>query len=246
MYIAVHYKKFDLDDEKCFFIPTDIMYGDYDKITDLFFSDSGMVCYPINSKNPLAYEYFSSPKTMKKLRKEYGENLSDDELIAAFFYETRDNCYVGLYNEESITVLSIAVYDIEEEIIAKGKSKHAKLIYFDKNGKNKINSKISIDTIDEHQEIDQKSELSDGFNEINKGLDELEKSTDKQFVLKWNVETPYKTLGITEKEYTKKELLKILSEKIKQEQNRKTSNKQKVKKIDSYLDAYNEINKDLR
>ena len=243
MDIAVQYKKIGIDDEKCFFIPTNLMFGYYDKNAQLFFSETGMVCYPINSKDTLAYEYFSSPTTIKELRNSLGRDLSNEDLLSTYFYKVRDNCYVGFYNEDDITVLSLDVYGMEEEILSAGKCNYANLFYFDgKRNKKKNTSNAKNQAVNTNE----KDELKSQIKEISDSLDSIDKNYNEKSSLKWSVMTPFKTLGIAEKEYTKQELLKILSDRIKSEQSKRINHKQKVKRIDSLLDAYNEIKKDLR
>ena len=65
----------------------------------------------------------------------------------------------------------------------------------------------------------------------------------KDFELKWQEITPYIILGIEEKEYTKEELLQIISKRIKFIQNHGIDKEQMKNDIDKILDAYNELTK---
>lgn len=62
-----------------------------------------------------------------------------------------------------------------------------------------------------------------------------------EFKLDWEEVTPYKVLGIEEKEYTKEELLGIISKKIKCIKEHGINKEQMKNDIDSVLDAYNEL-----
>lgn len=243
MDIAVHYRKFELDDEKCFFIPMNVIYGEYEKNAEMFFSESGMICYPIKSKSALAHDYFSSPKTITELVCEYGEGLSNDELISSFFYDVKDNCYIGLYNEDNITVLRVQIYKIEEEIISTGKCEYASFFNFYDKANKSVNFKKQVSLQNSENKLNKKENLKVQLNEISKKLKELESTKKNKVKLEWDVVTPYNILGIDEKDYTKQELLKILSDRVNKENAKKINHKKKVKRIDSYLDAYNEIMK---
>lgn len=63
----------------------------------------------------------------------------------------------------------------------------------------------------------------------------------KDFELKYEEITPYTILGIGEKEYTKEELLEIISKKIKFIQDHGIDKDQIKNEIDKILDAYNEL-----
>ena len=65
----------------------------------------------------------------------------------------------------------------------------------------------------------------------------------KEFELKWQEITPYTILGIEEREYTKEELLEMMSKKIKFIQDHGIDKEQKKKDIDKILDAYKELTK---
>jgi len=68
-----------------------------------------------------------------------------------------------------------------------------------------------------------------------------QKNNEIGFKLEYEEITPYKVLGIVEKEYTKEEMLEIVSKKIKFIKNYCATEEESEIYIDKVLDAYNEI-----
>ena len=81
--IAIRFQKRDLDDRKCVFIPLDIIRGEYSKGSDLFVTESGIVCKSFVIAD--SEEYFAMPTTMEKLRKTFGPEASEEALLTQFF-----------------------------------------------------------------------------------------------------------------------------------------------------------------
>ena len=222
MDIAIQFEKIDLDDEKCIFKPVNTIFGLYDKGSQLFITESGLVCYTINTKSSEAHNFFAFPTTIKELHNSYGDDLSTEDLLSMYFYLAGDRSYNGFYNDNDITVIGVDVYDMEESLLFNGKCKYANFIdptkRLDKRDIPRSNDAISVKHAPKAK-------------------------TKPKYELKWQCMTPYKILGIEEMDYSKEELLKKLSMRIKSIQKKNIENSEKNMIIDGFLEAYSEIMK---
>ena len=116
MDIAIHFEKVNLDDEKCFFKPLNVIKGTYNRESNMFTSESGLICYSLDSSAINENDYFYLPTTLDELKKAYGDLESEEVLFTEYLYMCRETFYVGIYNPEWETeVYKIPVAFLESD-----------------------------------------------------------------------------------------------------------------------------------
>lgn len=116
MDIAIQYQKIDLGFGRFIFKPVGIIKGTFQNETDTFVNEYGYVLCGIGVYDYDTDSYFSNVTNLEELKKYFGKDLDDVELVQEFYDSNINLVYIGLYNEtsEMIDVLGINFDDIEE------------------------------------------------------------------------------------------------------------------------------------
>lgn len=117
MDIAVKYEKFDLGEEKYVFKPVCIIKGTYDEEIEMFITEYGDLCFPIEGDSQYEDNYFGSLTNMEEIREVYGE-MSDEDALSEFFDACKDNYTIGYYDSMNakLQIIHIPYASVEESL----------------------------------------------------------------------------------------------------------------------------------
>ncbi len=116
MYVAIKYEKISLGEEKYVFKPVSVIKGDYDEYAEIFETEYGELCVPIDGETPLEDSYFGCLTTIDELKELYKSTCSEEELLMQFFEECMANYWIGYFDfvESKMKVLNIPCDIIEK------------------------------------------------------------------------------------------------------------------------------------
>lgn len=257
MHYAVQLQKIELGEGRVFFKPLNLIKGEYLEYDEIFIDERGFEYWFMKDSEPNYERYFCCPTTIKELKKTYADQLTESEILDEFLSNFFDICFLGYYDElEGTTkVIEFDFYDIENQINNMSQKQSEELeedhIQFDpENNEKFIFSLQALKELREYQTVEEVRTYIDKLIYAGNYINEVMQKTmvddhfldNKNFILEW--ETPYTTLGIKEKQYSKKELLDIVKNCINKIQVEDLDDKDKNIKIDYVLDAYNYLIKE--
>lgn len=110
MDIAIQFEKINIgiNTDRFLFRPISAIRGQYLEDDNYFVSECGVVCEAINGDEPDAEFYFSHVTTLEDLEKHY-EDTPEDDLLIKYLEDCMEFCYLGIYNEETNHIDTIAI-----------------------------------------------------------------------------------------------------------------------------------------
>lgn len=109
MDIAVQLEKYDLGNDRYLFKPVSVMRGKYNSEEDLFESEYGIICAPMNGSRIYTDTFFHALTSLEELKSKYGNDYSEKDLISFYFDNFIDKCYLGCLDPIDCVINSLEV-----------------------------------------------------------------------------------------------------------------------------------------
>lgn len=115
MDVAIKYEKINLGDERFVFKPVSVIMGEYDEETEIFETEYGELCCPIDGDCQYEDNYFGSVTSMEELREMYID-ISDEDILAEYFETCKSSYSIGYFDYAigQIRVLNIPYEGLEQ------------------------------------------------------------------------------------------------------------------------------------
>lgn len=97
MDIAIKYEKVELGDDKFVFKPVSVIKGEYDEEADIFETEYGELCAPIDGDSKHEESYFGCLTTLEELIESYGD-MPEEDLLMEFFDSSKNEYCLGFYD----------------------------------------------------------------------------------------------------------------------------------------------------
>ena len=97
MDIAIKYEKIELGDDKFAFKPVSVIRGEYDEEAEIFETEYGELCAPIDGDSKHEESYFGCLTTIEDLLETYGE-MPEEDLLMEFFDSSKNEYCFGFYD----------------------------------------------------------------------------------------------------------------------------------------------------
>jgi len=203
--VAIKFEKIDLDGLKILFKPVSVIKGKLDKKENLFVTDYGLFCDPINTSDFDAIDYFGYCMTMDKLKELYNSE-NEEEILFKYFQECNRFFYIGYfdYEKEITNVVSLPFSQVVEQFIK-----------IEEQEQNSDEVEISLDeeTLRQLEKMEDISQIKDFINKILLSIDNIKQQDTPKEEL--HVEEENNKLGKTkEKKFNLIELRKELLQNI--------------------------------
>lgn len=251
MDIAVYFERIDLGNGIFSFMPLSIIRGKYDKDTNHFETDYGIICEYIHGSNAEYYDYFGFPTNLEELKSAFGHIDSEEALLSEYFNACSEGIFIGSfdYSYNCIKTLQIDFDELEEYLSEISDNTEYN---FNEDSESMINVDLNfLFDLRNSQSLEEVQNKLDSIIDLAKGLFIFEdnskpKTNNIPEILEdvsfdFGKTTPYDILQIEKKKYRKKELLEILKEKIKKLKDSGVPQETLVGEIDVLLDAYNKL-----
>lgn len=115
MDIAIKYEKINLGSFKYVFKPIGLIKGSYEEETNMFYTDYGEACNPMDDVY-CDNDHFGSLITMDKLKEVY-KDLSETEMLEQYYEDCSEYFYLGClhFEEGTILITTISAADLCEQ-----------------------------------------------------------------------------------------------------------------------------------
>ena len=97
MNIAIKYEKIELGDDKFAFKPVSVIKGEYDEEAEIFETEYGELCVPIDGESKHEESYIGCLTTIEDLIEAYGD-MPEEDLLMEFFDSSKDEYCLGFYD----------------------------------------------------------------------------------------------------------------------------------------------------
>lgn len=112
MDIAIKYEKIDLGADKFVFKPVSVIRGEYDADADIFETEFGELCEPVDGESQHEESYFGCLTSIDKLMSLYGD-FPEEDLLMEFFDASRREYCLGFY-DYSIGKIQVVYIPVNE------------------------------------------------------------------------------------------------------------------------------------
>ena len=168
MDIAIKYEKINLGQDKFIFKPVSIISGEYDKETNIFVTDFGDLCEPIDGENQYEDNYFAHPTTIEELKKIYKTESEEEALIE--FYDKCSLYYtLGYYDHSSHKIQILNVPSMELERLVEQSEIKEEIVDISPEEIEDITINLSIEQLKQLRETKDKNDI----NSFYKLLDQM-------------------------------------------------------------------------
>ena len=118
MDIAIKYEKLELGDDKFVFKPVSVIKGEYDDEADIFETEYGELCVPIDGDSKHEESYFGCLTALEELIDAYGD-MPEEELLMEFFDSSKDEYCLGFYDyfESKMKIIYIPFRQISKSFM---------------------------------------------------------------------------------------------------------------------------------
>lgn len=118
MDIAIKYEKVELGDDKFVFKPVSVIKGEYDEEADLFETEYGELCAPIDGDSKHEESLFGCLTTIEDLIDIYGD-MPEEDLLMEFFDASKSEYCLGFYDylEYKMQILYIPFKQISKSFM---------------------------------------------------------------------------------------------------------------------------------
>lgn len=118
MHYAVQLQKIELGEGRVLFKPVNLIKGQYLEYDETFLDERGFEYWFMKDCAAGYDRYFCSPATIEELKKPYGNQLTESEILDEFLSNFLDCCFIGYYDEleETTKVIEFNFYDMEKQI----------------------------------------------------------------------------------------------------------------------------------
>lgn len=118
MDIAIQFEKINLGNDRFLFKPLGIIKGKLNKELNKFETEHGVICDSMVGNDIYSDNYYSLETTMEELKKYYGEELDESELLSGYLDVCMQNLYVGSYDyvNDVINVVKFSYDSIDDTI----------------------------------------------------------------------------------------------------------------------------------
>ena len=118
MHYAIHLQKIDLGEGRVVFRPVNLIKGNYLEYDEIFIDERGFEYCFMKDNSADCERYFCCPATMEELKKPYGDQLTESEILDEFLSNFLDCCFLGYYDEleQTTKVIEFDFYNIEKYI----------------------------------------------------------------------------------------------------------------------------------
>lgn len=195
MHYAVQLQKIELGEGRVFFKPVNLIKGNYLEYDEVFLDERGFEYWFMKDSTAEYERYFCCPATMEELKKPYGNQLTESEILDEFLSNFLDICFLGYYDEidEITKVIEVDfnnIYNIFKKQDTELEQDH---IQFDpENNEKFIFSLQALKELREYQTVEEVREYIDKLiaageyiretveNQIKNGREELEKQENEE------------------------------------------------------------------
>ena len=195
MHYAVQLQKIELGEGRVFFKPVNLIKGNYLEYDEVFLDERGFEYWLMKDSTAEYERYFCCPATMEELKKPYGNQLTESEILDEFLSNFLDICFLGYYDEidEITKVIEVDfnnIYNIFKKQDTELEQDH---IQFDpENNEKFIFSLQALKELREYQTVEEVREYIDKLiaageyiretveNHIKNGREELEKQENEE------------------------------------------------------------------
>ena len=170
MDIAIKYERINLGMDKFIFKPVSIIRGEYDKEANIFVTDFGDLCEPIDGENQYEDNYFAHPTTIEELKKVY--QTEDEETALIEFYDKCSLCYtLGYYDHKNnkIQILNVPCSELERVIYKNEESKEQE-VEINPEDIEDITISLSIDQLKQLRETKDSKDINSFYNLLDQML----------------------------------------------------------------------------
>lgn len=117
MDIAIQFEKISVGDGKYIFRPISLIKGNYYNDENEFVSEYGVIYCGLEDAIDDVRNCFSTVTTMESLRKYFGPNLSDEELLYEFYAFHLEQCFIGILDPitNKIKTMRISYDELEDQ-----------------------------------------------------------------------------------------------------------------------------------
>ena len=118
MHYAVQLQKIELGGGRVVFRPINLIKGEFLEHDEVFIDERGFEYWFMKDSTAEYERYFCSPATIEELKKPYGNQLTESEILDEFLSNFLDCCFLGYYDEIDLTtkIIEFNFYDIENQI----------------------------------------------------------------------------------------------------------------------------------
>ena len=118
MDIAIKYEKVELGDDKFVFKPVSVIKGEYDDEADIFETEYGELCAPIDGDSKHEESYFGCLTSIEELLTSYGD-MPEEDLLMEFFDSSKDEYCLGFYDyfESKMQIIYIPFRELTKSFI---------------------------------------------------------------------------------------------------------------------------------
>ena len=118
MHYAIQLQKIELGEGRVLFRPLNLIKGEFLEHDEVFIDERGFEYWFMKDSLADFEKYFCSPATIEELKKVYGNQLTESEILDEFLSNFLDCCYLGYYDENDLTtkVIEFNFFDIEQQI----------------------------------------------------------------------------------------------------------------------------------
>lgn len=209
MEVAIKFERIDLDGLKILFKPVSVIKGKLDREENLFETDYGLFCDPINTSDFDAIDYYGYCMSMDKLKELY-KSENEEEILFKYFQECNRFFYIGYfdYEKEITNVVSLPFSQVVEQFIK-----------IEEQEQNSDEVEISLDeeTLRQLEKMEDISQIKDFINKILLSIDNIKQQDGKVEIIESNEqkESDKQNYKIAKEESKKMISLKELREDIK-------------------------------
>lgn len=180
MHYAIQLQKINLGEGRVFFRPVNLIKGEYLEYDEVFLDERGFEYSFMKDSEPDYDRYFCCPVTMEELKKTYGNQFAEGEILDEFLSKMLDSCFIGYYDEleKTTKVIEFNFYNIEKEIDSMLQQSNKDLdkdhIQFDpENNEKFIFSLEALKELREYQTVDEIREYIDKLIDAGNYLKEV-------------------------------------------------------------------------
>lgn len=170
MHCAIQLQKIDLGEGRVVFKPIGLIKGDFLEQDEFFVDEYGYQYFFMKDSNPDCDRYFCCPATIEQLRKAYGEQLKDIELLEEFLASYLECCFLGYYDivNEITKVIEVNFIDLENMIASKelGLEEDLKEDYIEFDSDNNERFIFSLKTLKEIRDCQTVEEIRDYIDKL--------------------------------------------------------------------------------
>lgn len=182
MHYAIQLQKISLGDDRVIFRPINLIKGKYLEFEEVFIDERGFEYWLMKDSIPECERYFCCPTTMEELKKPYGNQLTEMEILDEFLSNFLDSCFLGYYDpyDDITKVIEIDFYNIEEQIknFEENSSKNLgqDIIQFDpENNEKFIFSLKALKELREYQTLEEVKNYIDKLIEVGNYIKDISK-----------------------------------------------------------------------